>query len=153
MSDQSEGEHRTHGTDTYGALGKAVVADMFGDVFLENLCTVAASGQFGAPNAQLALEFAFGAVWARHGLSRQQRSLVTLGLLIGSGKFNELKNHVRAGLRNGLAVPELQEVLVQTIPYCGFPAAAEAAEAVITVLRESGLLDDGHSSARDRGLV
>jgi 4-carboxymuconolactone decarboxylase len=137
----------------YAARGRAVVSEMLGEPFLEKLSSIAASGQFGAANAGLALEFAFGAVWARDGLSRQQRSLVTLGILIGSGRFGELKNHVRAGLRNGLGVNELQEVIVQAIPYCGFPAAAEATEATVAVLREQGLLDPGHSSAKDRGIL
>jgi len=55
----------------------------------------------------------FGKLWTREGLSRRDRSLVTLGILIGTGKPSELKNHVRAGLNNGLTVHELQEVLIQ----------------------------------------
>jgi 4-carboxymuconolactone decarboxylase len=133
--------------------GRKVVADMFGVTFLENLSAIAESGQFGSDNAALALEFAFGAVWAREGLSRQQRSLVTLGLLIGSGKFTELKNHVRAGLRNGLDARELQEVVLQAVPYCGFPAAAEATQVVVNCLREEGLLNTGHQTSTERGLL
>jgi 4-carboxymuconolactone decarboxylase len=132
--------------------GKAVVAEMLGQPFLERLSAMAASDQFGAANAALALEFAFGAVWARDGLSRQQRSLVTMGLLIGSGKFAELKNHVRAALRNGLGPKELQEVVLQAAPYCGFPACAEATETVVAVLREAGLLGDSSNTGRDYGL-
>jgi 4-carboxymuconolactone decarboxylase len=125
---------------------------MLGESFLERLSAIAASDQFGAPNAALALEFAFGEVWAREGLSRQQRSLVTMGLLIGSGRFAELKNHVRAGLRNGLGRTELQEVVLQAAPYCGFPACAEATEVVASVLREAGLLGASPHTGRDSGL-
>jgi 4-carboxymuconolactone decarboxylase len=134
------------------ALGSAVVSDMFGEAFLEKLSDFAASDQFGSVNATLALEFAFGSVWARDGLSRQQRSLVTLGILMGSGRMAELKNHVRAALSNGLQPSELQEVVVQAVPYCGFPAAAKATEAVDSVLRDLGLLACQHSSAKDCGL-
>jgi 4-carboxymuconolactone decarboxylase len=137
----------------YAARGKTVVAEMLGQPFEEKLSAVAASNRFGAANAELALEFAFGAVWARDGLSRKQRSLVTIGILIGSGRFNELKNHVRAGVRNGLDVGELQEVLVQAVPYCGFPAAAEATESVVAVLKDLGLLDGSNLSSRERGLL
>jgi 4-carboxymuconolactone decarboxylase len=126
---------------------------MFGAEFLDKLSGIAGSGQFGAANAGLAIEFAFGAVWARDGLTRQQRSLVTLGLLIGSGRFAELKNHVRAGLRNGLGAAELQEVLVQVVPYCGFPAAAEATQVVASCLREAGLLPSSHAGAAEQGLI
>ena len=102
--------------------GLKLVQEMFGDAFVAGLSAAAESGGFAADCAALAIESAFGAVWSRPGLARRDRSLVTIGILIGTGKPAELKNHVRAGLNNGLSVTELQEVLIQAVPYCGFPA-------------------------------
>jgi len=133
--------------------GIELVRDMLGEQFLAGIQAAAGSGAFAADTATIALESAFGAVWSRPGLDRKQRSLVTLGILIGTGKPNELKNHVRAGLNNGLTVTELQEVLIQAIPYCGFPCVAEAIEATVTVLRERGLVDDTVKTAKDRGML
>lgn len=133
--------------------GVGLVKEMFGERFLAGLQASAASGGFAADAATIAIETAFGAVWSRPGLERKQRSLVTLGILIGAGKPAELKNHVRAGLANGLTVTELQEVLIQAIPYCGFPSVAEAIEATVAVLRERGLVDDGLKTAKDRGML
>ncbi len=133
--------------------GVELVRDMLGERFLAGMKAAASSGGFAADAATIAFESAFGAVWSRPGLDRKQRSLVTLGILIGTGKPNELKNHVRAGLNNGLSVNELQEVLIQSIPYCGFPCVAEAIEATVAVLRERGLIDDSVKTSKDRGLL
>ena len=88
--------------------------------------------------ARLAADFAFGAVWSRPGLNPDQRSLVTLGVLIAQSHPAELKNHFRIALSNGLAANELEEVVLQTVPYVGFPAATAATTALIEVLRETG---------------
>jgi 4-carboxymuconolactone decarboxylase len=133
--------------------GVALVGEMLGPQFQAGMLAAASSGAFAADCAAIALESAFGAVWARPGLERKQRSLVTLGILIGTGKPAELKNHVRAGLNNGLTVQELQEVLIQSIPYVGFPAVAEAIEATVAVLRERGLVDDNTKTAKERGML
>src|SRR5207249_2635910 len=106
--------------------GLNLVKEMFGERFLAAITDSANSGAFAADCAAIALESAFGAVWSRPGLARRDRSLVTLGILIGTGKPAELKNHVRAALNNGVSVTELQEVLIQSVPYCGFPCVAEA---------------------------
>ena len=133
--------------------GVELVRDMLGEQFLAGMQAAAGSEAFAADTAAIAFESAFGAVWSRPGLDRKQRSLVTLGILIGTAKPNELKNHVRAGLNNGLSVIELQEVLIQAIPYCGFPCVAEAIEATVAVLRERGLVDDTVKTAKDRGML
>jgi 4-carboxymuconolactone decarboxylase len=133
--------------------GLTLVKEMLGERFLAGLTASAASGAFAADCAAIAIESAFGAVWARPGLARRDRSLVTLGILIATGKSAELKNHVRAGLDNGLGVEELQEVMIQAFPYCGFPCVAEAIEATIEVLRERGLVDESARSAKEHGLL
>ncbi len=148
MSIHSDFEQSPH----YGK-GITLVTEMFGAQFAAGIQAAAGSGAFAADCAAIALETAFGAVWSRPGLERKQRSLVTLGILIGTGKPNELKNHVRAGLNNGLSVTELQEVLIQAIPYCGFPTVAEAIEATVSVLRERGLVDEQVKTAKDRGML
>jgi 4-carboxymuconolactone decarboxylase len=110
------------------------------------------STAFGSPMAQLACDFAFGSVWTREGLERKQRSLVILGVLIAQRQTGELKNHVRMGIANGLTVREIEEALIQALPYVGFPAAASAQSAMIEVLRELGL-DNGSKTAEERGML
>ncbi|MCB8883017.1 carboxymuconolactone decarboxylase family protein [Acidisoma cellulosilytica] len=83
--------------------------------------------------ADLSLEFVFGKVWGRGGLDRKQRSLVTIGVLIALRQPAELENHLRVGLTNGLTLAEVEEAIVQTAPYAGFPAAWAAARALANV--------------------
>lgn len=81
---------------------------------------------FGRDIGQLAQENVFGDLWARCGLSRRDRSLVTLGILIALRAENELRYHFPIAIRNGLTRSELEEVIYQSAAYAGFPAAASA---------------------------
>lgn len=93
---------------------------------------------FGSETAKFSADFAFGTIWERDGLARRDRSLVVLGILIALRQTEELKYHVRIALSNGLTPKEIEEVLYQSIPYAGFPAANSAKTAMIEVLRDRG---------------
>src|SRR5713101_6604495 len=82
------------------------------------------SGEFAVELAHLALDNVFGALWARPGLSRRDRSLVTLSILIALRATNELRYHVPIALKNGLSRDEIAEVIYHSSGYAGFPAAA-----------------------------
>lgn len=125
--------------------GLDLFAEMMGEENAAGLRKAAAGEGVGADLARLAIDFAFGSVWARAGLTREQRSLVTIGVLIAQGQPRELKNHVRIGIANGLTTGEIEETLMQALPYVGFPAVASAATAIAEALHELG--DDPHSNA------
>ncbi|MFE9708307.1 carboxymuconolactone decarboxylase family protein [Streptomyces sp. NPDC005930] len=119
------------------AVGEQVVREMFGEEFLQKNLAAAADGDGpGADMARLALEQCFGETWARPGLDRRSRSLVTLGVLMAQGHQWEIRNHVLGGLGNGLTAQELLEAVVQTIPYVGLPAAGQAMGTVARALDE-----------------
>lgn len=131
--------------------GRQVVREMLGEKFLQSFDEHVNSGGFGAIAGRLALGSAFADVWARPGLERKYRSMVVMGALIALRTPHEFKNHVRAALNNGCTVAEVEEVIVQTIPYVGFAAVAIALGAASEVLRELALLKPG-ASAEERGL-
>ena len=58
---------------------------------------------------RLVTEFGWGTVWSRDELSRSERSLITLAMLISLNRPHELAIHVRGALRNGLT-PVIHEV-------------------------------------------
>jgi 4-carboxymuconolactone decarboxylase len=132
--------------------GHDLILSMMGPQFTAGIEGAAKAGTFGSDIARMAIEFAFGDVWSRPGLERKQRSIVVISSLITQNKPAELKNHIRFGLNNGLTVDELQEILIQTIPYVGFPTIAEATTAVIEVLRERGL-DGGVKTAQENNTL
>ncbi|WP_127819334.1 4-carboxymuconolactone decarboxylase [Microbacterium sp. CPCC 204701] len=69
---------------------------------------------------------AWGDIWSRAGLDRRSRSIAVITALIALGHHEELAMHLRAGLRNGLSVDEIREVILQAGLYCGVPAANTA---------------------------
>lgn len=85
---------------------------------------------------QFITEMGWGAVWGRDGLTRQQRSLLNLGMLAALGRMNEFEGHFRGAINNGLTREELREALLQITMYCGAPAGMEAFRAARKVLDE-----------------
>lgn len=137
-------DYRTTGTETF--------ARMMGQPAAERLSASADSGAYLSGLSQLALDFAFGAVWGRPGLEPRQRSLVVIGILISSRQYAELRNHVRIAIANGLTPGEIEEAVIQCIPYAGFPAVASAIGPVVETLRELGL-DPGIRTPAERGAL
>lgn len=72
------------------------------------------------------MEHAWGGVWAREGLDRRTRSVVTVSMLIALQAHAELKGHVRGALTNGVTPEELREIIMHAAAYCGYPAALSA---------------------------
>ena len=62
------------------------------------------------------------------------RSLVTIAILAALKAPTELKAHVRGALRNGCKVEEIQEVLLQSVVYCGAPAGIDAFRAAKEII-------------------
>ena len=101
--------------------------------------SLAQASEFARPVQELVTEFCWGAVWARPGLDRRTRSLVNVAMLTALNRGHELGVHVRGAVTNGATVEEIQEVLLQTAVYVGFPAALESfriAEQVLDDLAE-----------------
>lgn len=65
----------------------------------------------------------WGDIWTRPGLPRHTRSLITISMLIGMNRSEELKLHLRAAANNGVTRDEIKEVIMQSAIYCGIPAA------------------------------
>lgn len=79
-------------------------------------------------------ETAWGGVWTRPGLDRRTRSLVTIALLAGLGRHEELELHFRASKNVGVDPKEIAEVLMHVAVYAGVPAANRAFALAKTIL-------------------
>jgi 4-carboxymuconolactone decarboxylase len=86
----------------------------------------AMQNSFNAPFQDLITRYAWGEIWARPGLPRKTRSLITLGMMVALNRTEELRLHLRAASNNGVSRKEIQEVLLQSAIYCGVPAANAA---------------------------
>jgi 4-carboxymuconolactone decarboxylase len=80
--------------------------------------------------------YAWGEIWSRPGLDRRTRRCITLTALVAVGRMDELRLHIEAALRDGIAPEEIKEVLLQCAVYCGVPAANSAFAVFQRVLDE-----------------
>ncbi len=76
--------------------------------------------------AQLTDDVLFGDVWARPGLSRRDRSLVTVSALIALNRPDQLRSHMALARDNGVTQEELVEALTHLAFYTGWPNAVTA---------------------------
>src|SRR5207342_2744257 len=104
--------------------GMTVRRAVLGDAHVDR--AVAGTTDFTAPFQDLITRYAWGEIWSRPGLTRAERSMITLTALAALRQEDELALHVRAALRNGLSPEQIQEVLLQVAIYAGVPAANRA---------------------------
>lgn len=79
----------------------------------------------------------FGEVWERPGLSKRDRSLVTVATLVTAYRANELPYHLRFALQNGVTKDELTELITHLAFYSGWPTANSAIEIARKVFAET----------------
>ena len=80
-----------------------------------------------------AMKWAFGEIWSRPELSRRDRSLVVIAILVALGQEAELSFHVRAGLNHELGRDEIREVMTHLCLYVGFPRAVQGMRTAMEV--------------------
>lgn len=82
--------------------------------------------EFDADFQRIITEGAWGTVWARPGLDKKTRHLLTIAMLAALGKQDELGLHIRATRNTGVTPEEVKEVFLQVSVYAGVPAANSA---------------------------
>ena len=78
----------------------------------------------------------FGDVWERPGLSKRDRSLITVAALVATYRPEQLVTHLSRAIANGVTQEEITEVITHMAFYAGWPAAMSAAQVAYTVLVE-----------------
>jgi len=116
--------------------GMTVRRQVLGDEHVDR--AVAGTTDFTAPFQDFITRYAWGEVWSRPGLSRAERSMITLTALIVLRQEEELAMHLRAALRIGLTPEQIREVLLNAAVYAGVPAANRAFAIAQRVLAEAG---------------
>lgn len=92
---------------------------------------------------ELITRYAWDEIWNRPALPRKVRRIIVLAQMVALGHWEEFQLHLRAALQSGdLDTNDVKEVLLQSMVYCGVPAANHAfkdARAVIAALGEPRL--------------
>ncbi len=86
--------------------------------------------------AELTGKVLFGDVWERPGLSKRERSLITIASLVVMYRTEQIRGHIRRGLQNGLTKEEIGEVITHLAFYGGWPTAVNAAQVAKEVFDE-----------------
>jgi 4-carboxymuconolactone decarboxylase len=73
----------------------------------------------------------FGDIWERPGLSKRDRSLITVAALVALYRTNELPSHLLRARENGVSFDELAEVFTHLAFYAGWPNALTAIRTAI----------------------
>jgi 4-carboxymuconolactone decarboxylase len=79
----------------------------------------------------------FGDVWERPGLSKRDRSLITVATLVALYRTNELPFHLQRALENGVTKEELIELITHLAFYSGWPTASTAVRIAREVFAET----------------
>jgi 4-carboxymuconolactone decarboxylase len=83
------------------------------------------------------LEFVYGDIYLRPGLSLRDRELAAVATLVALGRSSQIPQHLRAALKAGVTPDELREVILQTAAIAGFPPAMNAISTLKTILGEA----------------
>ncbi len=97
----------------------------------------AAKTDFDADFQRFITEGAWGSVWSRPGLTKRERSIITITLLAALGHDDELAMHIRASRNTGATAEDIKEALLHVAVYAGVPAANSAIKTVKKVFNES----------------
>jgi 4-carboxymuconolactone decarboxylase len=93
---------------------------------------------FNADFLDFITEGAWGSVWSRPGLTKRERSLITLALLAALGHHEEVAMHVRATANTGASADDIKEALLHVAVYAGVPAANQAFKVAEETLKQMG---------------
>ena len=117
------------------------VDDIAGEKVIDSLADI--SPDLG----RYVIEFGFGEIYSRPGLTLQQRELATVAALTAMGTAQpQLKVHLAAALNVGLSRLEITETIMQMALYAGFPAALNGMFAAKEVFAEHDHLGQSETS-------
>ncbi len=91
-------------------------------------------GEIAPKFAELTDQVLYADVWERPGLSKRDRSLITVSALIALNRPDQLRSHLGLASKNGLTREELVEAITHLAFYSGWPSSVSAATIAKEVL-------------------
>ena len=75
------------------------------------------------------IDMLYGTIWSRtEQLSLEERSMITLTVLVALNRENELKSHLRGAKNLGITKEKIEEMILHVAHYSGFPTAVSASQ-------------------------
>jgi 4-carboxymuconolactone decarboxylase len=119
--------------------GLQIRREVLGDEFVD--ANLSGSDDFMMTFQHLVTELAWARAWGGHSLDRKTKSLLSLGILAASGRFQEVGIYTRGALRSGASVKEIEEVLTHVTIYCGTPTGRQSFLAAHETLKAEGAIE------------
>ena len=119
--------------DERRAEGMRIRREVLGDAHVDR---ASARSPFSDDFQDFITRTAWGDLWQRPGLTRRERSLLTLVITASLRHWDEFALHVRAAVNNGVSDEEIAEALQHTAIYAGVPAANHAFAVARPILEE-----------------
>ena len=79
----------------------------------------------------------YGDIWERPGLSKRDRSLITVAALVAMYRGDQLTGHLERALANGVTREEIGELITHLAFYAGWPTAMTAGRIAKKVFDEA----------------
>jgi 4-carboxymuconolactone decarboxylase len=75
-------------------------------------------------------------IWERPGLSKRDRSLITVAALIAMYRPEQLTSHLSLAMKNGLSKEELGEAITHLAFYASWPSAISASRKLFDLIQQ-----------------
>ena len=115
--------------------GRRLREQIFGPAGMKSLDN---ADDFQMPLQDMVTRLCFGEVWSRPALSLKLRSMLTIAILAGQSRPDQLQNHVKGAIANGVSKEEIREILLHSMLYVGLPAASDSWRQATAALKEIG---------------
>lgn len=115
------------------AAGSAIQQPLYGNEIKEALAGL--PGNMGEDAARFLTEFCFGDIYTRGGLDVKTRELLAIGILVTTGNMQTLQSHIAGSIRAGNSPETVTAVIIQCMPYVGFPNALNALKVLKDTLK------------------
>jgi 4-carboxymuconolactone decarboxylase len=86
---------------------------------------------------ELTESMVYGDIWERPGLSKRDRSLITVAALVAMYRGDQLTGHLERALANGVTREEIGELITHLAFYAGWPTAMTAGRIAKKVFDET----------------
>ena len=111
-------------TDKLYEEGMKVRRRILGDAHVDR--AVAQTTSYNREFQDFITRFGWGEIWTRPGFDHRTRRILVIGTMMGLGRWEEFRMHLRAALEDRMSLDDIKEIFLQQSIYCGFPIANTA---------------------------
>ncbi len=114
--------------------GHKIQNELYGDEILQSMKGL--PDNMGEDVARMLTEVCFGDFYTRKGLDVKTRELLVLSILVTTGDIQTLKSHIVGNMKVGNDAKTIAAVIIQVMPYTGFPKALAALKTLKQTINE-----------------